>query len=98
MLARADLCDDADPLTAGGFVFEMVAEHEAQHSETVLQALQMLPAGAYVRRRGVPCRGAPAPAAAGSRSPAATFAMGANGRGFAYDCERPRHVRSCRRS
>ena len=54
-LARADLSDGADPLTAGGFVFEMVAEHEAQHSETVLQALQMLPAGA------VPSAGAACP-------------------------------------
>ena len=69
-LGRADLSDGADPLTAGGFVFEMVAEHEAQHSETVLQALQMLPAGAYrpPARRDLPARAAPR--AAGWRSPA----------------------------
>jgi gamma-glutamyl hercynylcysteine S-oxide synthase len=36
-LARADLSDDAEPLTAGGFVFDLVAQHEAQHTETVLQ-------------------------------------------------------------
>ncbi len=92
-LGRADLSDEADPLTAGGFVFEMVAEHEAQHSETVLQALQMLPAGAY---RPPARRDLPAPGGAEGgwvEIPGGTFAMGANGDGFAYDCERPRHAR-----
>ncbi len=46
-LEASDLDDPGRPLLAGGFVFEMVAEHEAQHTETVLQALQVLPAGAY---------------------------------------------------
>ena len=55
-LAACDLAGDPDPLIREGFVFEMVAEHEAQHTETVLQALQMLPAGAYrpADRRALP--------------------------------------------
>ena len=73
----------------------MVAEHEAQHTETVLQALQMLPAGAYrpPRRRATP---APAPPEGPEwcEVPPGPFAMGAPEDGFAYDCERPRHRRA----
>lgn len=96
VLAACDLAIGDDPLTREGFVFEMVAEHEAQHTETVLQALQMLPAGAYLPPARRPL---PEPDARGARSrcwievPAGSFAMGAEGAGFAYDCERPRHDR-----
>lgn len=91
-LEACDL-DGAEPLTAGGFAFEMVAQHEAQHAETVLQALQMLPAGAYVP----PARREVAAGAGGGGGwvevPGGPFAMGAGPEGFAYDCERPRHER-----
>jgi gamma-glutamyl hercynylcysteine S-oxide synthase len=78
VLEASDLDDPARPLLRDGFVFEMVAEHEAQHTETVLQALQMLPAGAYrpPRRRTTP----PARPSGGSEwceIPAGPFAMGA---------------------
>ena len=55
-LSAADLEDPDDPLLRDGFVFEMVAEHEAQHTETVLQALRLLPEGAYAptERRPLP--------------------------------------------
>lgn len=36
-----------DPLLGTGFVFSMVAQHEAQHSETILQGLQLLPSLGY---------------------------------------------------
>ena len=49
----------------------------------------------------LPPAGAPRPArpgrrprAAGCEIPGGTFAMGADGDGFAYDCERPRHARA----
>lgn len=96
VLEGSELDDPERPLLADGFVFEMVAEHEAQHTETVLQALQMLPAGAYRPPRR---RQAPPAAAAGAAGPAwceippGPFAMGAPEGGFAYDCERPRHER-----
>ncbi len=96
-LDASDLADDAGPLTRGGFVFEMVAEHEAQHAETVLQALQMLPAGAYRPAGRTPPPTVAPDAAEGGRwieIPAGEFAMGAAESGFAYDCERPRHVRT----
>ena len=83
---------------ADGFVFEMVVEHEAQHTETVLQALQMLPAGAYrpPGRRALPRGRGPAGGwVDGARRDRS--AMGADGPGFAYDCERPCHARAVRR-
>ena len=95
-LAASDVETGDDPLTRQGFVFDMVAQHEAQHTETVLQALQMLPAGAYVPPARHP---RPQPAAAGGGSPCwvevpdGPFLMGAGDYGFAYDCERPRHER-----
>ena len=92
-LAATDLDPDGPQLTSGGFVFEMVAEHEAQHTETVLQTLQMHADGTYrpPRRRDVP----------GGRDTnderifvaGGSFGMGAPDGGFAYDCERPRHDR-----
>jgi iron(II)-dependent oxidoreductase len=90
---------DFDPqtgseLTADGFVFELVAEHEAQHTETVLQTLQMFGDGAYrpPRRYSLPDAvegGDDRVFVAGGE-----FEMGAGTAGFAYDCERPRHRRT----
>lgn len=94
VLAAADLGDRADPLTRHGLAFEMVVEHEAQHTETVLQALQMLAPGAYVPegRRSLP---EPCAASGGWVEVRPTvFRMGADGPGFAYDCERPCHART----
>jgi iron(II)-dependent oxidoreductase len=92
-LASADLSGDGPPLTAGGLVFDMVAQHEAQHTETVLQALQTLPAGAYhpPGRRDTPEAGEPV--GGWAELPGGDFWMGAGEDGFAYDCERPRHRR-----
>ena len=98
-LSRADLSEDADALTARGFVFDMVAQHEAQHTETVLQSMQMLAPGRYrppARRPPPERRPHPAPPEPGGgwvEVPGGAFAMGAPAGGFAYDCERPRHRR-----
>jgi len=82
-----------DPeLLAGGFVFDLVAAHEAQHAETMLQEFVL---------GGVPIEsvGAAAPdRAAGTGAgpvrivvPAGAMILGAEDDGFAYDCERPAH-------
>jgi iron(II)-dependent oxidoreductase len=92
-LHDADLSEDGPVLTRAGEVFEMVVEHEAQHTETVLQALKLLPPGTY----RAPQRPPTPPAAGGSEERVlvggAIAVIGANGCGFAYDCERPHHVR-----
>lgn len=92
VLAQADVSGDGPALTANGFVWDMVAQHEAQHDETLLQTLQMMPSGAYS-----PDAGALPPGAAGAGRPdpvdipGGMMVMGApEGRG-ALDCERPAH-------
>lgn len=92
VLGACDLGPGADRLVARGFVFEMVAEHEAQHTETVLQGLKMLPAGEY----RPPRREAPSGPVVDSGPERVRFeggrvAIGAPEAGFAYDCELPRH-------
>ena len=80
----------ADELLTDGFVYEMVAEHEEQHQETILQALQLLDGPAYSppRRRPLPAGdgGGGMVTIAGGRS-----TMGFRGAGFVYDNEREVH-------
>ena len=92
LLAAADLSPSGGRLLEHGFVYEMVLRHEQQHTETILQTLQIMTSERYVP----PARSALA--AAGERPretalvPAGPFDMGAPQGGFAYDNERPRHV------
>ena len=80
------------PLTRDGYVYRMVAQHEAQHGETILQTLQL--------KRGVPYhspsrvgpprgRGAAFTAGAMVRFPGGTVQIGTDDRRAAYDNERP---------
>ena len=46
ILDEVDL-DGDDPLLANGYVYELVIQHENQHDETLLQALQLLPGGYF---------------------------------------------------
>jgi iron(II)-dependent oxidoreductase len=82
--------DAEDPLLREGFVYEMLLAHELQHNETMLQLLMLvdgykLPASISL------------PAALAAEGPetiaieAGEYEIGAVGRGFAYDNERPRH-------
>lgn len=82
--ARPELAED-------GFLFELVAEHEEQHQETLLQAMQVLDDPPYVpaqRRPTPPGVGVPTDAVL---IPAGRFLMGAGAEGFAYDNEKGRH-------
>jgi iron(II)-dependent oxidoreductase len=87
---------DVDPgLLRDGFVFDLVAAHEAQHAETMLQEFIL---------GGTPITGAGAGdsphAARNGSSPApeqievvgGAASLGAGSAEFAYDCERPEHV------
>jgi len=92
LLEDADLSGAAEPLLAEGFVYEMVLRHEQQHTETILQTLQIMISEPYdpPARRTLP----PAEDVEGDMAlvPGGPFEMGAPPEGFAYDNERPRHA------
>jgi iron(II)-dependent oxidoreductase len=85
--------DPSDPLLADGYVYSLIAQHEAQHTETILQTIQLIEGLTYEpRRRSEP------PAAIASVNPAeevivpaGEFMMGTDDRTAAYDNERPAH-------
>jgi iron(II)-dependent oxidoreductase len=74
------------------FVYEMVAVHEEQHQETLLQALQILEDGSFVpgQRRRLP------QAKRAEKDmvliPAGPFLMGRDDSAFAYDNEKGQHT------
>ena len=84
--------ESEDPLLADGFVYELLIAHEHQHTETMLQLIQMV--DGY---KPVEVVGPPAPGPAASDDPemvlvdGGTVELGAGPDGFAYDNERPRH-------
>jgi len=80
-----------DPLLGDAFVHAMLAQHEAQHTETMLQTVQLVDDLAYepARRREPPPAVVTVPDPDGV-VPAGWFVMGTNDR-FAYDNERPAH-------
>jgi gamma-glutamyl hercynylcysteine S-oxide synthase len=72
-----------------GVLHEMVVRHELQHTETMRQTMAMV----GLLPPGEPPRSARESADGWTELPAGAFAMGAGGEGFAYDNERPRHMR-----
>jgi iron(II)-dependent oxidoreductase len=92
VLDGVDLESDEDPLLAGGFVYELLIAHEHQHTETMLQLIQMI--DGYEPAEVVE---PPSPDPASSDGPemvlveGSTVELGAGPEGFAYDNERPRH-------
>ena len=90
-LTQLDL-DASDPLLADGYIYKMIAQHEAQHSETILQAVQLMDGPAYEpARRREPPGAVVAVEPASVVIPEGPFVMGTDDRGFAYDNERPAH-------
>jgi iron(II)-dependent oxidoreductase len=91
-LAGADLFDRSNRLLRDGFIYELIARHEQQHSETILQTLQIMTSEEYAPA----CR--PLPAGGEPRDgmvliEQGRFELGASEHWFAYDNERPGHVR-----
>jgi iron(II)-dependent oxidoreductase len=90
-MACVELDADSSPLTRDGYVYRMVAQHEAQHDETILQTLQL--------KRGEPYHpvwSAPVPEgrrvnAEMVRFPGGRVRIGTDDRRAAYDNERPSH-------
>lgn len=89
---RATDFETSDPLSRDGFVYSMLAQHEAQHTETILQTIQLIRDLHYEPhlRRDPPAalrRGLTGMATI----PEGSFLIGTNDRARAYDNERPRH-------
>ncbi len=91
-LARVDL-DDANPLLHDGYVYSMVAQHEYQHNETILQTLQLKGGAPYRAPRAwqPPVVSPTSAAGAMARFAGGEVAVGTDDRADAYDNERPRH-------
>jgi gamma-glutamyl hercynylcysteine S-oxide synthase len=91
-LQRVDLCTD-DALLADGFVFHMVAQHEHQHDETVLQTLQLKQGMPYPAPRGwtIPERSGERPEGM-VRFEGGDVVIGTSTHPAAYDNERPAHT------
>jgi len=92
LLERTSL-DASDPLLRDGYVVSMIAQHEAQHSETILQGIQLSSDVAYEPARRIdPPRPRCSDTAGETFVPAGPFTMGTDDRAVAYDNERPAHV------
>ena len=91
-LQFADL-ESTQPLLAGGFVYNMVLQHEYQHNETILQTLQLKTGAPY---RAPRCMAPPPPAFRQYRGmvrvDAGQYPIGTDDRSAPYDNERPQHV------
>jgi gamma-glutamyl hercynylcysteine S-oxide synthase len=83
-----------DPLLRDGYVYAMVAQHEYQHNETILQTLQLKRGEPYRAPRSIAIPEPSIDVAAGTmvRFPGGAVPIGTNDRRAAYDNERPRHT------
>ncbi len=88
---------NASALLRDGFVFRMVAQHEYQHDETILQTLQLKTGDHYRAPRAIAPPVAPVAHSAVAlaemvRFPGGEVTVGTDDRSAAYDNERPRHA------
>jgi iron(II)-dependent oxidoreductase len=81
------------PLLRDGYVYRMVAQHEYQHNETILQTLQLKSGGHYAapRRRTIPAATPRQEPGAMVLFPGGRMTLGTDDRTAAYDNERPEH-------
>ncbi len=89
VLAEVSLDGAEDPLLRDGFVYELVIAHEHQHTETMLQLLQLVEGYEPPAREAPDRRAEPGPEMVLCEG--GEVEIGAAGDGFAYDNERPRH-------
>lgn len=91
---RATGLDPDHPLTRAGYVVHMVAQHEYQHNETMLQTLQLKPGDPYRAPRRYLMPPATLALASGAmvRFPGGEVPIGTDDHREAYDNERPRHL------
>jgi len=92
-LLKTTSFDPDSPLLRDGYVYNMVIQHEAQHQETVLQALDLRPdlePYSIASERGLPSV-RPVDDEERIAIPGGTFVVGTDDRTAAYDNERPSH-------
>ncbi|HSU97991.1 MAG TPA: ergothioneine biosynthesis protein EgtB [Gemmatimonadaceae bacterium] len=91
-LESADL-QSTHPLLAGGFVYNMVLQHEYQHNETILQTLQLKGGEPYRAPRAITAPLSGSDAFDGMvHVNAGEYLVGTDDRSVAYDNERPQHA------
>lgn len=84
--------DGDDPLLRDGFAWRMMAQHEAQHQETILQAIARMDNLAYEPASRTPTPRAELPPDTDMVVvPGGAFPLGEDAHPPAYDNERPRH-------
>ena len=81
-----------DPLLKGGFVYNMIIQHEAQHNETMLQTLQLKKSKDYRPEPSVELPVGRAPEREMVPVPGGEFVMGTDNRAHTLDNERNAHV------
>ncbi|HYH61792.1 MAG TPA: DinB family protein, partial [Solirubrobacterales bacterium] len=92
VLDEVELEDTDDPLLRDGFVYELILAHELQHSETMLQLLQMVDRYEPVEKADEHERSARGQTPHTLLIDGGEYEIGAGDSGFAYDNERPRHT------
>jgi iron(II)-dependent oxidoreductase len=85
--------DASSPLLRDGFIVSLVAQHEHQHQETILQTLQLKQGAPYAAPRAWEPPNGASPSAEGAmvRFDGGRVALGTDDRAESYDNERPRH-------
>ena len=89
VLDEVELDDTEDPLLRDGFVYELLLAHEHQHTETMLQLLQMVESYEPLRTDPRHAREATGEGPEMVLVEAGSYEVGAPAAGFAYDNERP---------
>ncbi|MEN8375533.1 MAG: ergothioneine biosynthesis protein EgtB [Gemmatimonadota bacterium] len=90
-LEHVDIANAQTAVLRDGFVYHMVAQHEYQHNETILQTLQLKGGDPYPAPRAVAHGTGAAPAAEMVRFPGGRVVIGTHDTRAAYDNERPAH-------
>ncbi len=93
LLDRVDVDPDADPLLADGYVHRMIAQHESQHQETILQSLDLREAGTAWDLTPAPDGQAPSVDDTERITvEGGPFVLGTDRMRWTYDNERPAHT------
>jgi iron(II)-dependent oxidoreductase len=83
--------DHQPQLLGDGLLIEMLAQHEAQHGETMLQSIGLMEDLRWTNQPHPAAKTAAASPPGMTVVPAGSYSIGASPVGFTYDNEKPRH-------